>query len=399
MSLTKKNKISCKDVVEAPSIKFKFNEEENLKIINEEEYNNLVECKNKIDKLDNTKIWDKAKKISNNYELIYLPNKKYKINSISKYEPLSRSYFKLWEMLTDYNFITEQKNIKVVCLAEGPGGFIEAIINFRKRKFYHGFRNDHIYAITLKSDNKDIPGWHKAKNFLKKNTNISISYGKDNTGDIYKIENIIHFCSQFNHDVDFITADGGFDFSYNFNKQEQMSYRIIFCEIVTALTCQKKGGSFICKFFDIYTNITQSLIYLLVSFYEEVYITKPYTSRPANSEKYMVCKNFKGIDNIYLQKLHILVKNLEYIQSKNMIVNQLFETDFSNEIFKVINKINTIYYNEQINNINKTMDIIVKYNLDEEDNIDFRQQAKLSFSWCKDYKIPINYLSQYLNSK
>ena len=31
-------------------------------------------------------------------------------------------------------------------------------------------------------------------------------------------------------------------------------------------------------------------------FYEEIYLNKPLTSRPANSEKYIVAKNFKGID-------------------------------------------------------------------------------------------------------
>ena len=45
-------------------------------------------------------------------------------------------------------------------------------------------------------------------------------------------------------DADLVTADGGFDFSTNFNKQEQSSLRIIFCEIVTALSVQKKGGAF-----------------------------------------------------------------------------------------------------------------------------------------------------------
>ena len=38
-----------------------------------------------------------AKKLSNLYELIYLPNKKYKYDSVSNYEPLS--YFKLFEIL------------------------------------------------------------------------------------------------------------------------------------------------------------------------------------------------------------------------------------------------------------------------------------------------------------
>ena len=35
-----------------------------------------------------------------------------------------------------------------------------------------------------------------------------------------------------------ITADGGFDYSKNFNKQEISSFKIIFCEIVTAISNQ-----------------------------------------------------------------------------------------------------------------------------------------------------------------
>ena len=51
-----------------------------------------------------------------------------------------------------------------------------------------------------------------------------------------------------------VTADGGFDFSIDFNKQEQLSYRLIFCEIVTALSVQRIGGHFVCKLFDLYTD-------------------------------------------------------------------------------------------------------------------------------------------------
>ena len=79
-------------------------------------------------------MWDKGKKLSNEYELIHLPNKNYKSESISKYEPLSRSYFKLWEMLSDLKIINKNGDakIKLVTLCEGPGGFIEALINWRK---------------------------------------------------------------------------------------------------------------------------------------------------------------------------------------------------------------------------------------------------------------------------
>ena len=97
-----------------------------------------------------------------------------------------------------------------------------------------------------------------------------------------------------------------------------MSYRIIFCEIILALSIQKRGGHFVCKFFDMYTKITLSFLYLLVSLYDEVHITKPLTSSPANSEKYIVCKGFKGADENYLQKLYIIVNSWDYIEENNM---------------------------------------------------------------------------------
>ena len=348
-----------------PDIKLEFEKYEVNKITNLYEYNQLIEFKNKIDKLEDNKLWDNAKKLSNNYELIYLPNKKFKYDSISKYEPLSRAYFKLFEILVDFKLIENKKQLKIASLAEGPGGFIEATINYRKR--FTKLKDD-IKAITLYSSNKDIPGWNKSKNFLKKNNNVNVSYGQDNTGDLYNINNILEYSKLFDHDADFITADGGFDFSYNFNKQEQLSYRILFCEIVTALSIQKIGGSFICKFFDMYTEITQSLIYLLFSTYKEVYITKPNTSRAANSEKYIVCKGFLGINDNYLKKLYVLVNNLDYIFKNNMFINKLFDYNFN--IFKQnINSINTVFFTNQIQSIKNTLTLIKSNTL----NIEFNE--------------------------
>ena len=50
--------------------------------------------------------------------------------------------------------------------------------------------------------------------------------------------------------MDIVTADGGFDFSVDFNKQEIMANKLIFCQICFAISMQKKGGIFILKIFD-----------------------------------------------------------------------------------------------------------------------------------------------------
>jgi cap1 methyltransferase len=50
--------------------------------------------------------------------------------------------------------------------------------------------------------------------------------------------------------------------------------------------------------FDTFSSLSIEILYLLSYLYETVYITKPLSSRPANSEKYIVCINFKMVQNI-----------------------------------------------------------------------------------------------------
>lgn len=384
------------------SLKLEYDEKDKIELLNEFEYDKLIQVKNKIDNLEDCKLWDKIKKISNDFELIYLPNKKLKSSSVSKYEPLSRSYFKLWEIIHDFNLINNNGPIKAAGLAEGPGGFIEAIINYRK-KFKTICKQDIVYGITLRSCDKDIPGWNKAANFLKKNENVKVHYGLDKTGNIYNIDNIKSFAELFNNDADLVTADGGFDFSTNFNKQEQSSLRIIFCEIVAALSIQKKGGSFVCKVYDTYTHVSISFIFLLTCLYNTVTLTKPFTSRPANSEKYLVCQGFKGISPVLLQKLHIIVKCWNLIDSRGEIIYRIMDMDKIPEEF--INKVlqyNTNYFNQQVLNIEKTLKYIDRFSLnDDYEHTELykktiQRQVKLAYYWCKKYKCKINYESDVM---
>ena len=376
--------------IETPIIKINFDYSEYNKYHNEEEYLNLIKHKNKI---DNIKDWDKSKKLSNDYELIHLPNKNVKGESIAHYEPLSRSYFKMWEILCEFNLLNSSSPQNYATLAEGPGGFIEAIINFRKRK---NVFNDKIHAITLRSHNKDIPGWKKGADFLKRHHNINISYGEDGSGNLYNVENIKHFVKHVNCKMDLVTGDAGFDFSDNFNNQERMSLRIIFCEIVTALSIQNIGGSFICKFFDTYNNMTIHFINLLSFFYKDVYLTKPLTSRPANSEKYLLCKNFKGIDNVTINKLFIVIRSWEFINNTDKFMNSIFDNNIHEGLLKDVIDFNTITYNIQVKNIEKTLNIINnKSNLETLSNI-IKKQTEKALEWCNKYGVKVNNNSNFL---
>ena len=387
---------SINDKISLPSILLKFSCYNDIPIVNETENNMINFYKNKI---DNNRDWDKGKKLSNEYELIHLPNKNYKSESISKYEPLSRSYFKLWEMLSDLKLINKNGDakIKLVTLCEGPGGFIEALINWRKMNTEI---KDDIFAITLKSTDRDIPGWKKSNTFLSNNPNVQISYGEDSTGNIYRLENMKHFFKQFDlvNDVEVITADGGFDFSQDFNNQETLSYQIIFCEIVMALSVQKMGGTFICKFFDMYYEMSYYFITLLGACYDEVLFCKPLTSRPANSEKYIVCRGFHGIDEHYLKKLYIIVKNWELIKERDMYVNRIFESKIPPIIKENLNKYNKNFCDHQIHNIKNTLEIIESRPSLKYLNDIVSTQCKSAMKWCEKYNVAINLNSNFLNT-
>jgi len=75
------------------------------------------------------------------------------------------------------------------------------------------------------------------------------------------------------------------------NLQEIKVKRLVLCQFLCGFACLAKGGDFLCKVFDMFTPFTVGLVFLLRQHFEKLSIIIPYTSRPANSERYIVCKN------------------------------------------------------------------------------------------------------------
>lgn len=352
--------------------------------INVNKYNELFESKTRID--HNIEIWDKNKKKKNQYELVYVSNRN-KYYNVANYVPISRSYFKMWEILYDINFL-EIVNTNAWCgiktnhIAEGPGGFIEGVINYCIKYNIH---IEEINAITLKEEDAiDTPNWDIAMNMIKDN-NINIHYGKDLTGNIYNIENILDYVIKVGKNTcSIVTADGGIDYSVDYNKQEQLSYRLILCEIVIALSIQIVNGTFIFKIFDISTQFTLELLYILSKCYKEIIITKPNTSRMANSEKYVICKGFIGIETSNINILYNAVDIFEKDFPFSLVYGEIDKT-----FINLIMEYNSDYINNQINNINNTL----KPTIHDE----YILQIKSSYLWCGKYDIQINKYNKYIN--
>lgn len=241
----------------------------------------LLRLKAEIEAIHPDGLWDDAKKITNPYEYVFLSLQKRMHRSIAAVQPLSRSYFKMIE-IWDVLGLTNIKRTSHT--AEGPGGFLEAI--------QHRSPGTTSIAMTLRSTERSIPGWRKSQAFLREHPRVAVSYGADNTGNLYNLDNQLAFASAarlyLTQPADLYTADGGFDFSNDYNNQENTVQRLLAAEALAGLYTLRAGGTMIIKIFDTKNRATLELLWMLSVCFNQTGFIKPHTSRPANSERYWI---------------------------------------------------------------------------------------------------------------
>ena len=430
-------------------------------------YSHLCDIKEQIEKYQDT--WDNIKKFTNPYEYIHTNVSGNKTN-ISKLRPLSRSFYKMIEIIKNNNILSQYNNtivtrpeykmgINTFHLAEGPGGFIEAISYLRGLKYQrevydtsaasaasaasalavnntngagtvqilkrhtelhdeymkelehlklsrrifenqkHGhaasattetatatYGNDRYYGMTLVNDDPICPGWKKTKAFLENHPNVIIETGADKTGNLISLENFQHCAAKYRNKMDIITADGGFDFSVDFNNQENMATQLILCEVFYALVMQKQGGTFILKIFDVFHKPTVDILYLLCYYYTNVSIIKPHTSRIANSEKYVVCQGFKIADSAKI--VEQFAKLFPVMMSESILLTSLLPQEHDLYFLNKIEEMNAMVSFQQIENITSTLSIITNHRNAEKLEQYKKANVLKCIAWCEHYEIP-----------
>jgi len=430
-------------------------------------YSHLCDIKQQIEKYQDA--WDNIKKYTNPYEYIHTNISGNKTN-ISKLRPLSRSFYKMIEIIKNNNILSRYADtvgskpdnkmaIHTFHLAEGPGGFIEAISYLRgleylrlikddsgvgtdtptisvssnseqpvqilkrntelhdevmkdveqlkiSRRIFETqkvlydnsgntgsfnpttqitYGNDRYYGMTLINDDPICPGWKKTRTFLENHPNIIIETGSDKTGNLISLDNFIHCATKYRNKMEIITADGGFDFSVDFNNQENMATQLILCEVFYALAMQKQGGTFILKIFDVFHKATVDILYLLCYYYNNVSIMKPHTSRIANSEKYIVCQGFKiAHSGKIIEQFTGLFPSLCSHERILSILTQDHDLYFLNKI----EEMNAMVSFQQIENITSTLSIITNHRNAEKLDHYKKTNVNKCIAWCEYYEIP-----------
>ena len=337
----------------------------------------LTALKNEIDRVAPVGYWDDAKKITNPYEYIFLSLQRRMPWSIAEIQPLSRSYFKmieLWDLL-DLSAASSAHS------AEGPGGFLEAIQIRAGAKIP-------MVAMTLRSTERTVPGWRKSQAFLHNYPMVHITYGGDNTGNLYTLLNQDVFTAAAEQQglADLYTADGGFDFSADFNGQENTVQRLLIAEALAGLTTLKIGGTIILKMFDTKSRATLEFLWALSSCFKRTALVKPHTSRPANSERYWIGKDYGGAPSWIIQLFRTLTST-----DAPTGWTQLFKEIpvFPPAWITAIQAFQEQVELHQFNKIQLTLNLIRSPSRDIIHNL-LIQNIRNSRNWCTRHRIPLN---------
>uniref|UniRef100_A0A1A8NGL2 Cap-specific mRNA (nucleoside-2'-O-)-methyltransferase 1 n=1 Tax=Nothobranchius rachovii TaxID=451742 RepID=A0A1A8NGL2_9TELE len=293
-----------------------------LKIEDETEFctedllHTLLRCKTVFDSLDGEEM-RRARTRSNPYETIrggiFLNRAAMKMSNID------HCFDNMFTNPKDSNGspLTKDREDELLYFGDvcaGPGGFSEYIL-WKRRWHAKGF------GMTLKG-----PCDFKLEDFYAAPSELFEPYygegGVDGDGDITRPENVTAFRnfvmeSTERRGLHFLMADGGFSVEGQENIQEILSKQLLLCQFLTAISTIRTGGHFVCKTFDLFTPFSVGLVYLLYLCFDRISLFKPVTSRPANSERYVVCRGLKpGSDAVR-----------EYMFRVNLKLNQVRNSD------------------------------------------------------------------------
>jgi 23S rRNA U2552 (ribose-2'-O)-methylase RlmE/FtsJ len=331
--------------------------------------------------------WEYYKKIINPYELVYTQKKYTNFpDSVCMIHPLSRSYFKMVEILNISDFFKvfeKEDRIRTGHVCEGPGGFIEAVIEelTRRRKVA-----GQLTAMTLRPNQSNVPGWKRAAQFLQKHKNIKVTFGEDNTGDITHTVNQSSFGTACGQKVHLFTSDGGFDFSTDYLQQEKYVFPLLLASTRIGFEVLKDGGYFVLKFFDTYHKATLDLLYLLSSHFRSWTLYKPATSRPCNPEQYFIGKGYKPCSYKTMTILKEWCAEIE----KGKVQSQLFceSNRYPDDFESIISNIQESMIAKQTHYLNMVFDKI-QTSTDEDIRAILKEHEYLSYDWCKSFNAPI----------
>lgn len=270
------------------------------------------------------------------YEYTFRPY----IHKIYNARNVSNAWLKAWEIFTEYKVIpTTATTFVHMDNAAFPGSWILA--SWHMVKTQSNITDFKWYGSSLSTPSTDNKGPLDDSYHLYKNYPNNWLMTNTNNGDVTIYENQRDFFNKLGGKIDLYTSDLGFSASEDYNKEEELHSRANLGQIITGLMVLKgknsngKGGIMITKQYTFFTSFLISLMGMLTHIFDRVDICKPMFSRSGNSETYLVCIGYHGIDPTNSNSIqNILLGRLRNFSLKPFVAKSCLNDEFISTIKK-----------------------------------------------------------------
>lgn len=268
---------------------------------------------------------------------------KYRIQRRYRAQHVSNAWLKMYEICSYYDLIRRgTRKLRHFDNAAFPGSFLFAANHYCKT--IAKVREYDWYASSMVDQTKDL--LLDTYGLYKRNVDRWLM-GKDKcNGDVTKLASHSYWKARLGGTVDLYTSDLGFETGSDgdFLKQEYAHLRPNLGQTLAGLLTLKRGGNLVVKQYTFFEPFNVSLLYLLSMLFRNLKVCKPVTSRPANSETYIVGLSYLGPfppRSIGAQILKHLQSNVETASGEISLVrvSLLSEKKFR----KAINRAQTIH--------------------------------------------------------
>lgn len=252
---------------------------------------------------------------------------------------VTNAWLKYYEIYLHYKLIPEGVEFKAFCNAELPGSSICALnhivrtmrgpnlaFDWRASSLVLGSDRteqldalgDH-YGIWARNKDKWLmtvtpPRANDTAGVIEREDVSSIAApgepGYINNGDATDYNNILDYEARIGPSTAFggvhlYSHDAGIDVTQvnpesgeaGYNEQEILDARIHLGCAIAGFCTLRYGGNFVAKQYTYFESLTHNLILIYASLFDKFYLCKPLTSKPYNSEIYLIGIGFRGFDD------------------------------------------------------------------------------------------------------
>ena len=250
---------------------------------------------------------------------------------------VSQAWLKMYEICVLFKIINKRKSqINSYHICELPGNFISAINHYIHT--HTNIKNFNWHAQSLNPKKKDGFG-NYGYGILHRHRN-RWDFGKDNTGDITKVENIKYYKKYFK-DIDLLTSDCGLGWT---NEEDISLKKVHFAQMLFMFYNLNRGGNFVGKFILPITNSLEiNMIYLMYKSFKRLYFYKPLQNQ-YSSEFYIIGLHYIPVDKKITDSMFKKLSNFKKETLSKCIIRESYPKRFVHQFIKAIKDIPTISY-------------------------------------------------------